>query len=269
MLLKEVSEDTFMKAVLEGAFQVGESNNSIRGNLCAAALREAVGHVLHTLAPDDKLSNCIWYKKEPNTNGPTRQQRATYILQGGLSIEFVRETLELDHKTVCSPLIEAMGKLNRATHVRKETILDDDKEIRAMVDHTFNGLLELFKAARKCQQEVHQQLANEIHDAVLDAFLSETLQELDELSTHTTFDEHVLDDVDVTCIDDKFIHFAAKGTVYIQLQYGSNSDVRNDMGALMSDSYPYVARMRSKVQKPNEIIRDDVEISVDTSRFYE
>ena len=76
-----------------------------------------------------------------------------------------------------------------------------------LVDDALDGLLDLFKAARQCQQELHGALANEIHDAVLDAFLSETLQELDELSTHTRFDEHVVDGVDVMSIDDRFITF--------------------------------------------------------------
>ena len=50
--------------MLEGAFEVGESKNPIRGNLCAAAIREVTGHVLHTLAPDSRVSNCCWYKQD-------------------------------------------------------------------------------------------------------------------------------------------------------------------------------------------------------------
>jgi hypothetical protein len=255
--------------VLEGAFQVGESKNPIRGNLCAAAIREVTGHILHALAPDLRVSNCCWYRQEPNTNGPTGQQRAIYIVQGGLSIDFVSKTLQLDHRAVCRPLIKAMDRLNRATHVREETVLTDDREIRLLVDDALQGLLDLFEATRECQQEVHKQLADEIHDAVFDTFLSETLQELDELSTHTTVDDHYVAEVRVLRVDDNFIHLVARGTVYVELQYGSGSDLRNDMGAVMSDSYPYTARMQSNARSPREIFKDTIDVAVNNRSFYE
>jgi hypothetical protein len=49
----------------------------------------------------------------------------------------------------------------------------------------------------------------------------------------------------------------------------SNSDLRNDMGAVMSDAYPFSGRMKSKARSPREIIKQTVELSVDTSSFYE
>jgi hypothetical protein len=267
--LREIPQDDFAATVLAGAFQVGESGNPIRGNLCAAAIREVAGHVLHTLAPDSRVSKCCWYKQEPKTNGPTRQQRAIYIVQGGLPIDFVTDTLKLDHKAVCRPLIKAMDRLNRATHVREETILTDDKEIRRLVDDALSGLLDVFAATRECQEEVHKQLADEIHDAVFDTFLTETLQELDELSTHTTVDDHYVSEVRVLSVDEEFINIVANGTVYVELQYGSGSDLRNDMGAVISDSYPYSARMKSKVRSPSEVIKETVDVSVDNRSFYE
>jgi hypothetical protein len=215
------------------------------------------------------VSNCCWYRQEPNTNGPTGQQRAIYIVQGGLSIDFVSKTLQLDHRAVCRPLIKAMDRLNRATHVREETVLTDDREIRLLVDDALQGLLDLFEATRECQQEVHKQLADEIHDAVFDTFLSETLQELDELSTHTTVDDHYVAEVRVLRVDDNFIHLVARGTVYVELQYGSGSDLRNDMGAVMSDSYPYTARMQSNARSPREIFKDTIDVAVNNRSFYE
>ncbi|WP_027528712.1 hypothetical protein [Bradyrhizobium sp. Ec3.3] len=74
----------------------------------------------------------------------------------------------------------------------------------------------------------------------------ETLQELDELSTHTTFDKHHVGDVRVVSIDDEFIDLVVRGTVYVELQYGSSSVLGNDMGAIMSDSHPYTARTKLK-----------------------
>ncbi|VIO68820.1 hypothetical protein CI1B_23740 [Bradyrhizobium ivorense] len=94
--------------------------------------------------------------------------------------------------------------------MREETILTDDKEIRRLVDDALSGLLDVFA-------EVHKQLADEIHDAVFDAFLTETLQELDELSTHTTVDDHYVSEVRVHKVDEEFINIVANGTVYVEL----------------------------------------------------
>ncbi|VIO68818.1 hypothetical protein CI1B_23730 [Bradyrhizobium ivorense] len=41
------------------------------------------------------------------------------------------------------------------------------------------------------------------------------------------------------------------------------------MGAVISDSYPYKARMKSKVRSRSEIIKDTVAVSVDNRSFYE
>jgi hypothetical protein len=99
--------------------------------------------------------------------------------------------------------------------------------------------------------------------------LSETLQELDELSTHTTVDDHYVAEVRVLRVDDNFIHLVARGTVYVELQYGSGSDLRNDMGAVMSDSYPYTARMQSNARSPREIFKDTIDVAVNNRSFYE
>ncbi|MCT2581127.1 MAG: hypothetical protein E5X23_08450 [Mesorhizobium sp.] len=261
--------DEFMAKVLEGAFDVGCGKNPIRGNLCAAALRELVSHILHAMAPDEKVLKCVWYSKQPDTNGPTRRQRATFIMQGGLSVEFVTNKLHLDHDETCKPLIDAMNALSKSTHVREETILDDDEKIRELMDDTLGGVLALFDAAAHCQNEVYRQLEREIDDAVFDKFLSETIQELDELSTHTTFEGHESDEVRVVYVDEEVVKFAVSGLVYVELQYGSNSDLRKGEGAVMGDYYPYTATLCSKASNPEEVIGDSVDVKVDNSSFYD
>lgn len=268
-LASEHPADKFMTTVLEGAFLVGESENPIRGNLCAAAMRELTGHVLHSMAPDQRVAACCWYELVKDTKGPTRRQRVTYIIQGALPADFVEKVLKLDLSKIARPLLATIERLNRSTHVREETVLDDDEEIRVLVDDSLDGLLDTYDAARTCREEVHRSLRTEVFDAVLDTLLSETLQDLDELSTHTSVDGHDIHDYTMTFVDDEFIELAVDGTVYVELQYGSGSDLRNDMGVVLSDSYPYTATMKARVREPQRIIRESVVISVDNSAFYE
>jgi hypothetical protein len=269
LLSAEHPDDAFMKTVLEGAFLVGESDNPIRGNLCAAAIRELTGHVLHSMAPDRCVTACSWYELVKDTKGPTRMQRVTYIVQGALPADFVENVLKLDVSKTARPLLKSIDSLNRSTHVREDTILDDDENIRVLVDDSLDGLQDIYEAARACREEVHRSLRAEVFDAVLDTLLSETLQELDELSTHTSVDGHEVNEYTLTFVDDEFIELAVDGTVYVELQYGSRSDIRNDMGAILSDAYPYTATMKARVIEPQLIIRDSVNLRVDNSGFYE
>ncbi|MCO5071509.1 MAG: hypothetical protein M9944_09925 [Rhizobiaceae bacterium] len=263
------ANDEFMGKVLEGAFDVGSGKNPIRGNLCAAALRELVSHILHAMAPDEKVTKCQWYSRQPDTSGPTRRQRATFIMQGGLSVEFVASELHLIHDETSKPLVEAMNELNKSTHVREETILDDDEKIRQLVHDTLGGVLALFDAATYCQDKVYRELEREIDDAVFDKFLMETIQELDELSTHTTFEGHESDEIKVVHIDEEVVKFVVSGLVYVELQYGSSSDLRKGEGAVLRGCYPYTATLCSKVRSPEEVIRDSVKVKVDNSSFYD
>lgn len=115
------------------------------------------------------------------------------------------------------------------------------RQSESLVDAALNSLIDLFQGCAGVPTGSSPRLAGEIHDPVLDPFLGETLQELDELSTHKLFVYHQTEDMQATSIDDKLIHLKVSGTVYVDLQYGSSSDKRDDMGAVISYSYPYTA----------------------------
>lgn len=269
VLASKRPNDKFLETVLRGALLVGESDNPVRGNLCAAALREVVGHLLHALAPDEKVIRCGWYKPDPTSNGPTRKQRATYIVQGGLPAAFVRDSLHLDVNNFGRPLTKAMDRLHGSTHVRENTVLTDDNEIRGLVDSSLTGILDLFEAAVSCQREVHSKMEHQVNEAVFDKFISDTIQELDELSTHTRFDAHAVDDIKVIDVDSDLITYLVTGTVYVELIYGSGSDFRRGDGATMSDSYPYRATMAATVTDPTRVIPDSAQVFVDNSSFFD
>ena len=55
----------------------------------------------------------------------------------------------------------------------------------------------------------------------------------------------------------------------VELQWGSNSDVRNDMGAVMSESFPLSMKFTSSVTSPSEVVAVEDSLSVDTSDWYE
>lgn len=262
--------DAFIEVMLKGAFRVAlDRGNPIRGNLFAGAMRELVTHVLHTLAPDRDVAACDWYALQKDTKGPTRAQRAAYITHGGLLPKFVKDQLGLDPKETSKPLIEAMDRLNRLTHVKRETVLSDGGEIRRLAADALDALLELFSSARECRGEVERELSSYVDQAVLDRLIGDVVQELDELSTHTQIDEHQSEDIEVIEIGPTEISFEVTGTVYVTLLYGSGSDRRRGDGAEIDDSYPYRAVVVSRAATPTVFSEDAVTIEVDNSSFYE
>ncbi|POR52564.1 hypothetical protein [Bosea psychrotolerans] len=269
-LRAERPNDQFMALVLKGAFRVGrDKENPIRGNLFAAALRELVTHVLHTLAPDDELKRCEWYAQEKDTTGPTRAQRATYISQGGLLPKFVEEELSLDPKATIKPLTDAMSKLNAVTHVKSETVLNDSRKVLNLGAASLEALLNLFESARECRAAVAHKLADHVDQAVLDRLIGDVVQELDELSTHTIVDEHQSEHLSVIEIGAREVKFEVQGTVFVTLQYGSGSDRRRGDGAEIDDAFPYRATVTSKAIAPTVFATEAVDIRVDNSSFYE
>jgi hypothetical protein len=261
-------EDGLCQGLLTGALMAArQTNNPVRGNLFAAALRELVTHTLHTMAPDLRVEKCAWYKQEPKTKGPTRRQRATYIIQGGLSDKFVRQELGLDPMHEHKRLTNAMDELNKRTHIRAHSAVHKGQDVRRLAATTLEAFLGLFEVAAKCRSLIEDALVDLLDQEIMDRLIGETIDELDELSTHTRVDEHSIDDVKVANLDECAVTYSVTGTVYVELQYGSNSDVRDDIGAINCDSLFYSTTITAPVAAPKSFTPP--KISIDNSSFFE
>ncbi|MFL7906086.1 hypothetical protein ACJ41P_33570 [Azospirillum argentinense] len=269
-LQKRLPNDRFLKTVLTGCFRIGQDKeNPLRGNFLASGLRELIGHVLHSLAPDKEVRACVWFVQAKDTPTVTRQQRASYIVRAGLPDNFVSNTIKIDVRKYSKPLIEVMDRLSKATHVRPDTILTKGTKIRQMVQDVLLGIDQLLQAAADSREAINKAVADVMHDAVFEKLISETIQELDELSTHTMVEGHQIEEVSVTNLDSVEISYRVTGEVEVELQYGSNSDVDNDIGFRQDDSYPYVVTVTCAVAKPMEVRADDLNVAIDNRSFFE
>tara|TARA_R110002110_G_scaffold194816_1_gene403926 strand:- start:46660 stop:47520 length:861 start_codon:yes stop_codon:yes gene_type:complete len=269
-LLEFFPDDGFMKKLVKGVMRVArDKKNPIRGNLVASGLREITGHILHSLAPDDAVRECVWFVQAKDTKTVTRRQKAHYIVHAGLPEDFVKDALRLEMTDFTKPLLDAFEALNKSTHVRSETIVHKGSAVREMIHDVLASLLDLLAAAAGGREEITRTTASVMHTAVFENLISETIQELDELSTHTIVDGHYIDTVEVQSLTATEIEYVITGQVEVELQYGSNSDVRNDIGFRQDDSYPYSAVIKSNPAKPMEIHPYDVALKVDNSSFFE
>ena len=268
--MEHFPDDRFLKKLIKGVMRLArDKKNPIRGNLVASGLREVIGHILHSLAPDDAVRDCVWFVQAKDTKTVTRRQKAHYIVHAGLPEDFVKDALKLEMTDFTKPLLDAFEALNKSTHVRSETIVRKGSMVRQMIHEVFESLLDLLHAAAAGREEIVRATASVMHNAVFENLISDTIQELDELSTHTTVDGHYIDTVEVRSLTATKIEYAISGQVEVELQYGSNSDVRNDIGSRQNDSYPYDAVILADPAKPMEIQPTDVMLQVDNSSFFE
>jgi hypothetical protein len=269
-LIANMPHDKFLIKILKGVVRTGkDKGNPIRGNLVASGLRELVTYMLHKLAPDDDVRLCVWFVQAKDTKTVTRAQRARFIIHAGLPNDFVEQELKVDHKAVSGPLLEAMNALQKFTHVRAESVIYQSTAVREMLYEAINEIHALLVYAKECREMINEAVANALHRAVLESLILETIQELDELSTHTRVDHHWINTIKVKRLDATEIHYRITGEVEVELQYGSNSDVANDIGMHSGDSYPYRAKVSADAGKPLDINAEAVKISVDTKSFYE
>lgn len=87
--------------------------------------------------------------------------------------------------------------------------------------------------------EVLSKLEEAVGDAAIYSSVTETIMSIDELSTHSSLEEVYIEEVKIVEINDVDIFFLVTGSVDIGLQWGSNSDVRNDIGAVGNRSFPF------------------------------
>lgn len=268
---KELPDD-FSKTVLKGAILVlKDDQNPLRLNLFSSSLRELISHVLDTLAPTTEIEQCSWYVIEAGTSKPTRRQRAIYATQGGLSFKFVGGTLCLNPEELHDRVIEAINDLNKHTHVRPTTITSDQDEIEKFSTETLKALAGFFDTIHRCRQDVCEAICDHVYSVVTDYLVSETLEPIYEIATHYWIDGYSVEDIAVEAVDHHTIWYKIEGSITVGLQWGSDSDYRNDMGARGEESFPFTCELSAPVATPEKFFESTSErgrIHVDNSEWF-
>ena len=235
-----------------------------------STVRELFTYTLHVLAPEEEVRRCEWFVQQDGTNKITRRQRLSYAIHGGLPPEYVENELLLGPDVMADTVLGVFDELHKLTHVRPDTLVTDKEIINAHGQRTIATLSEFLENIMTCGTAVAGALEDKIHDAVYEAIAVETLPELDELASHYTIEDHCLDAVEVAHIDSEWVRLKVKATVTVGLQWGSNSDIRNDMGALGEESFPLTVMLKAPVSDPTSVESDEEgPVAVDTSSWFD
>ena len=248
---------------------LADQNNPLRLSNFAYAMRELVRHLLERLAPSDSVVACEWYQNQTSKpNGVTRRQRAYFAVQGGLSDEYVRDVLSLETADIHSTLVREIDRLSKFTHIEPEVFGIDQGEIDKLATQTEQAVANLLSTISKCRHQITSALWHQVDEAVAFETIRETIGAIDEIATHHSVDEVYVDKVTVSSITHDRVMFLATGTISAEFQWGSNSDIKNDMGAVMSESFPFECHLFSWVTEPEELEVEVDGLLVDTSSWY-
>ena len=125
---RRLPDDAHIK-MFDDALAALAGDNRQRVQHFAVTMRELFGHVLSSRVSDDDVRRCVSYKQEQGTRGPTRRQRALYLSRGGLSDDFIRDTLKLNPDEFHQELKDAFDELSAKTHVRPNSAPTDPAKI--------------------------------------------------------------------------------------------------------------------------------------------
>jgi hypothetical protein len=263
-------KDAFEKKVFEASLaSLSQTSNPLRLNNFATNIRELSRIILYRLAPDEQVKACTWYIPAQAKSNISRAQRITYSVQAGLAHTFVTGTLQLDVEAMQKELLCAIDQLNKFTHVGPHTFGISGTDLDKMETETLEAFLAFLDMMDQCREEVESAVLDHAEQALHDELLSRTITTLDELATHYNVEDAVIDSVKVDLMDATHIVFMVAGYVNCRLQYGSESDQRNDIGAVMNDSFPLKCEFEGRLATPLKVQVKPNTLEIDTSSFYE
>jgi hypothetical protein len=233
----------------------------------AEAMRILSEHIMDTSSPEDQVVRASWFKPERPEGKPTRWQRVTFSIQGGLSETFVREELKVDLPPLRKRLLDSVDELSQHVHARENTIIRDQSEQDTVVGRTVAAMGAFLDALHECREAVLTPTAEALDDAAVDALLSETIVEVDELATHHSVEEIYIDSVTVHTIGVDSITYQVTGSAEVTLQWGSNSDLRRGEGAEAGQSFPFQCEFRLPLDDPWDLDFAELTYGVDTSQW--
>jgi Predicted pPIWI-associating nuclease len=266
--LKPKATDAFSRSCLEGArLALANPDNPLRLNFFSTAMRILFEHMMDTRAPIDAVMQCTWYKPEKEDGKPTRGQRITYAIQGGLSEDFVTEQLHVDPQPLRRRLLDAVDECSKQVHGREYSVITDLGEQDAMAAATIAAVGGLLDALHFCRRAVLEPITESLDDAAVDTLLSESLVEVDELATHWSLQEVYVHETVVHAVGPDTITYRSSGSIDVILQFGSNSDVRNDMGAELPQTFPFTCDIVLPLDDPWDLGLAETRCGVDVREW--
>ena len=241
--------------------------NNLRFNNFAYGIRELTSHVLDRLSPNLLVKKCVWYIKDPKFE-VTRAQKIKYAIQKGLCDSYI-SYLGVDIEYYYSLIRDTFEQLNKFTHVNAKSFGISDSEIIILLGRISNAFERFSNAIIDCNNKLIDEIEKHIDDTFLAHILSDSIEEVKELSTHQTIDEIYPDKYVLSDLNNHSICVNVFGKILLELQFGSNSDNRKGDGFKMDEKYPFKSELIIDLNSFPDYLCELKSFDVDTSSFYE
>jgi hypothetical protein len=237
--------------------------NRRRAQHFAVTLQALFGHVLSSRASDSDVKRCRWFERVEGPRGATRRQRALYLSRGGLSDDFIRDTLELDPDEFHDELKDAFDQLSEIIHGRRGSVPTDPAEIEKFADFAIGAFAEIFDVIDEVRQEIEQAIAPGLQDEAASVFIRETIDELSIIAGKYATEAVLFDETKVVEIGSELSTYRITGTVDVELYYGGKSD-----SAWIEENFPFARSIVAKVSEPFRFLNDMTATEVNTSAWH-
>lgn len=269
--LKPRLANDFQRKLLTATIQsIQDVSNPLRLNNFSSSFRELFRHVLVELAPDHQVTATSWFVPDESNDGRvTRAQKVSYVVHGGLDPVYVEDELGIDVAAERKALLKTIDKLSKFTHVNEDSFGSSPEDVERQACAVCEALQSFLDCADEARKLLCSRVEEQVHDDVVSEVISETILSLDEIASHHFIDDVCVHQIEVTSMDHAKIQFTAYGSVGVELQWGSSSDVRKGEGAVIRDSYPLTCNFISKVGSPEELEVVVDSMCVDTSSWWD
>lgn len=223
-------------------------------------------NIYSRLGPDEEIKKCLWYK-EKKEEKIERFDRVKYSIQGGLKDEFVKKKLNFDIED-WRIIRDLTKKLNKYTHITEKVFDIDYSEGKNFVFQSIQSLLDLFKEIKIFRSELERKYEEILYNKLIDTFISETFEDLDIIATHYIVKSFQIEHIKIIGIDYEKAKVKIEGTLVVEHQWGSNYDMKNDIGAIIENSYPFEINTQIDVKSPLNFNIEKHEIIIDDFNWY-
>jgi len=220
-------ETEFERSLFEATLtQISRTDDPLRANNFAYALRELSRHILARLAPDSEIKAAPWYveHKEGKKVIITRPQRMQYAIQGHLEDDFLKDQLELDYRNIIIELKDQIGELSKFTHVNPDTFNVDEKRVKRLCRGAMGAFAEFCKSMFECREGTLKAISDQVDQTVVEHIVSEEIVGLYDFATHYSLEEVSIDNLRCTGFKDHEVYGFVEGSVDVTLLYGSSGD---------------------------------------------
>jgi len=236
----------------------------LRINSFAYSLRELIRNVFSRIAPDEHIRHCSWFLPETENGAPSRKQRFYYSAKGGLSVDFVSNTLGIDLNEPWQEIKSAIDTLSKYTHVNENTFDVAKEECIRISTESIGAFNSILYTIDEIKTELHQALYMNIDNELLNTFVTNSISDIDILSHMSYVEGSEITDYEITDITYSKINFAGEGNAYVSLNYGKGDDACE-----INDEFPFTFTGVSSIHEPLSVSISPEDISIDIDSWYE